>query len=291
MQDSKWINRGTSLGLCMGVLIGVVVSSLLPQQTRSTVETPKMYRGPALEDEWPKAEPDPAPSNPANRKPEQANQADQIKKLERLTESLRAEIEASEKQIALLARANSPEENAKRIALLQIRHVDAVAEYNRAGRELLKLEAELAALKKQLTDATTANPDPVLVAELLAKDPRVAKAKEFLTEKQGDLTKLKQAYDEAVKIAKPEVIEAARKIDTANKKERVMQLEGRIVVKKEEREKLKEVCDILKKLIDAGTGGGIDIQALRDSLKPQKESLDKINVELAKLRLKQKPNP
>lgn len=237
---------------------------------------------------------------------------DQIKKLEGLAESLRVEIEAGEKQIELLGRANSTtggEDNAKRLGMLQVRHADADAEYNRAGRELLKHEAEAKVLLEQLDDKNPKNqPDPVLVAQTVDRDPRVVKAKALLDEKKAELqraidtaggnemvpivmelkeevAKRQKVYDETRKNATTEAIEVARAIENANRKGRLAVLDTLIKIKKEEREKLKEERDALKKLIDVGVGGGLNIAAMRDALKPQKETLDKTNVMLTKLRL------
>jgi hypothetical protein len=66
---------------------------------------------------------------------------------------------------------------------------------------------------------------------------------------------------------------------------RIAQLATDIEVKKVLREKLKEERDGLQKLIAAGVGGGLNIQAMRDALKPQREQLDKINTHLAQVRL------
>jgi len=237
---------------------------------------------------------------------------EQIKKLEGLAESLRVEIEAGERQIELLGRANQTtggEDNAKRLAALQQRHIEADGEYNRVGRELLRLEAEVKVLREQLEDKNPkTQPNPVLVREYVQAEPNVMKAEaawktkaallkkeietsggnetlDYIVELKAEVAKLLSAYEETKKVATTLAIERARAIENATALARVIQLDTTIKVKKEEREKLKEERDALKKLIDVGVGGGLNIRAMLDALKPQKETLDKTNVLLTKLRL------
>ncbi len=237
---------------------------------------------------------------------------DQIKKLEQLAEQLRGEIDAGEKQIELLGRANSTtggEDNARRLALLQQRYIEAETDYNRAGRKLLELEAELKILREQLNDKNPKTlPDPVLVNEAIKADTQVVKAEAawsvkntllkkeidtaggnedqpYIKDLKAEVAKLAKELEEARKLATANAIDRARAIEGAARQGRAAQLDYQIQIKKEEREKLKEERDAFKKLIDVGVGGGLNIQAMRDALKPQKETLDRTNVTLAKLRL------
>jgi polysaccharide biosynthesis transport protein len=86
---------------------------------------------------------------------------DRRKQLEQLAESMRTEIEATDKNIEMLARANSTTgdtDTARRLAILQQRFAEADAEYTRVGRELVKLEAEVTVLKRQ-AEAKNAEPN------------------------------------------------------------------------------------------------------------------------------------
>jgi capsular exopolysaccharide synthesis family protein len=237
---------------------------------------------------------------------------DQVKRLERLAESLRFEIDAGEKQIQLLSKVNGTlggQDNATRLALLQQQYVAAQADYQRVGRELLPLEAELDLLKKQLQEKKPSSPpDPAILKQLVDRDLRVIKAKTirdlkkqeydkalevadgqedvpFVVEKKKEAEKAQKEYDETVKTAEVEASAVARAIEMGNKATRATELETTIKIKKEVREKLKEEGEAYKKLIDQGVDGGVNIQAMRDALKPQKETLDHTLVKLAKLRL------
>jgi capsular exopolysaccharide synthesis family protein len=237
---------------------------------------------------------------------------DQIKKREQYAESLRVEIEAMEKQIELIGKANSTtggEDNAKRLGELQRRHIDADGEFTRLTREISRSESELTVIKKQLDDKSPKNqPDPVLVNQAIEKDYRVVKAfvalgaaksayesafetsgqnpeAPYVVELKGQLDKRQKEYNEAKKAASGEAVEVARAMETANKKGRIAFLETQIDIKKEDREKVRADRDALKKLIDQGVGGGLNIEAMRKGLEPQKETLARINTLLAQLRL------
>jgi hypothetical protein len=237
---------------------------------------------------------------------------DSIKKHEQFADALRIEIESVEKQIELLARASGSAggaDNAQRIAELQKRYIEADAEYNRVNREIVRLEAELVVLKKQLADPNSKEPpDQRLVDDVVKKDPRVIKAKTAfdtaktayesahkaagadpkapaVIELKGELDKRQKEYDEAKNAATDGATLMARALDAASKKARVARLNEQIEIKKTEREKLGTERDGLKKLIDAGVGGGLIIESMRKRLQAQNDALDKINAELTKLHL------
>jgi capsular exopolysaccharide synthesis family protein len=236
---------------------------------------------------------------------------DRIKTHEQLAEDLRLQIDAKKREIDLLGRANNTvggEDNAKRLAILQQRFIETEAAYNRLGRELGSVEAEMKVLREQLDDKKPRpKPDQVLVDAAVDRDPAVGKAKAavdakkreyekaletaggmkdvpYVMEKKAELDKLQAEYDEARKAATAAAIDFAQASETVARKMRLSQLDFNAAVKKEEREKLKEERDALQKLITSGVGGGLDIQAMRDQLKPQQELLDKHNATLATLR-------
>ncbi len=240
---------------------------------------------------------------------------EQIKQLEQLVESLRIVIESREKQIELLSRANSTtggEDNSKRLALLQQQLITLDADYHKLGRELLPLEAERDLLKAPAGDTKgERSPDPVLVAQAVARDARVVKAKSVLDKKmqvllkaidtaggnekvpyivelKSEAAKLETAYQDARKSATKDATEAASASEAAGQKNRIAFLEQTIRIKTQVRERIREERDAYKKLIDAGVGGGLTIQSMRDALKPPKEMLEQTNIRLAKLRLDDK---
>ncbi|MCI0702589.1 MAG: polysaccharide biosynthesis tyrosine autokinase [Planctomycetia bacterium] len=237
---------------------------------------------------------------------------DEVKKLDRLAESLRLEIESEEKRIELRGIASSTtggEDNARRLAELQAKYITADGEYNRVTRDIGRMESEVKVLRQQLEDKNPkAMPDPVLVNQAIRSDPRVVKAlTAWNTEKDrydrelktagGDETvplivelkakvdKLFKEYEEAKKLATTEAIEVARAIETAQRQQRVARLETDIQIAREDRDGLKAERDAYKKLIDVGVGGGLNIEAMRKALQPQRDTLDKINSHLAQLRV------
>jgi len=249
-----WLNRGTLAGLLCGLLLGggsVTAWFLLREQPKEAANTEQAKQEP------PKPEAQTQPPVPPPRVVSQAERAAgirklaqldeahhvreqlrrilqaEIRKLEQLAESLRLEIDSTEEQIELISKtaaAISGDDNATRIALLQRRHIEADAEFNKVNREIGGLEVELEFLKKQLAGQTP--PDAVL-------------------------------------------------------KQKLTQLETTITIKKENREKHKAERDGLKKLLAAGIGGGLNIQAMKDALKPQREQLAKVEAHLAHLRAEQ----
>lgn len=239
---------------------------------------------------------------------------EQIKKREELARQLRLEIESLHRQIEMQGRVNSTlggEDNAKRLAYLQQRYIETDSEYNRLGRELVKIEAELKVLRLQVAEKNpTTPPDPVLLAEAIEADPLVAKARAFYEQEEQlykkelknaarddipyivdlktKLDKAKADWEEARQAAQTRAIERVRALENVNRQQRIAQLDQLHKIKTEEREKVKEERNEWKKMIDAGVVGGLDIQTLRDALKPQKEMLDQTNAALAKLRMDQK---
>jgi capsular exopolysaccharide synthesis family protein len=239
---------------------------------------------------------------------------DQIKKQEQHAESLRVDIKAMESQIALIGRANSTtggEDNAKRLSEFQHRHVTADGEYTSLTREIGRMESEVTVLKKQLDDKNPKNqPDPVLVNQTIDKDPRVQKTvlalagakaaydsafetagknpeAPLVVELRGQRDKRQKEHDEAKKAATAEALEIARALEGAMKKGRIAALETQIDIKKEDREKVRADRDGLKKLIDQGVTGGLDIEGMRKANEPNKEMLAKLNALLSGLRFEQ----
>jgi hypothetical protein len=119
---------------------------------------------------------------------------DERKKLEQLSEAMRVEIEAAEKNIELIGRANGTtggEDNAHRLALLQQRHIGADTEYTRAGREIIKMEAEIAVLKRRAENKGAAPvPDPKRIDELATAIEIKKEEREKLKTERDALQKL-----------------------------------------------------------------------------------------------------
>lgn len=239
--------------------------------------------------------PKPVPPDPADAR----RQADERKKkLELLAESVRVEIEALEKNIDLLVRAN--DDTAVRAAALQRRLADLEAEITALDRELIKLEAELVVLKKRIED--TPLPHPATVETVAASDPRVMKLAAELIQAKADLARavqlsvgeetpqvkaLKQTVDALTKSADAErkravaaATEAVRAAEKSRLKGRITDLEEGIAIKKEVLTKLKAERDALAKTVRAGAAGALDVERLRAATQPQRELLAKLQREL-----------
>lgn len=247
---------------------------------------------------------------------ERKERQEQTKKLEQLSESLRLEIDAMEKTIEQMGRVNNTtggDDNATRLALLQRRHIEADAEYNAISRKIFELESEKTVLEKQLADAQKllaekagqALPPQALIDEEIVKNPAIGTAKknwdvlrDSLERDRKNATNPNDPAFEPMQLkvdaAKKEyetllvlAVTRARERELGGKVARIAALGTEIEVKKENREKLKAERDGLQKLIAQGVGGGLNIQAMREALKPQREQLEKIHAHLAQVRLDQ----
>ena len=240
----------------------------------------------------------------------------QVKKLEQLSDTLRFEIEAMEKQIELLGRANSTtggDDNHIRLGLLQRRLAEVDAEFNGVNRAIGRLESERSVLQKQLAE-TESKPSQVRVDERVNADPVVIQAKAIWEHQKGVLerdiakspdpdndmyikdakakvAKLLKEYEDAKKSATTEATIRAREIERAEKQTQVTTLTTLIDVKKIDREKVQEERDAIQKSIAGGVVGTLNIQAMRDGLKPQREQVEKINAHLAHMRMTQVLDP
>lgn len=239
---------------------------------------------------------------------------EQRKKLEQLAESMRVEIEAMEKNIELLVKANNTtggQDNEVRLGMLAQRFAKVEADYNHLGRELGTIEAELGVLQKHLALKDKAPPDPSILKKLVGADPRVktattvrdaAKAahdsayktsgnnaeNQTVIDAKAELDKQELALTEAKTLAAKDATDEARAIDNAAKQKRADELAYSHEVKAADRDKLRIERDALQKSMLQGAVGGLDIQRMRDALKPQREALDRINVYLAQLRVTDK---
>jgi len=303
MAEPNLINRGTLLGLILGVMLGTGT-------TLGTVAFLRARSQDAANREQPHVEP-PANTDADKRALAKRDRDDKIRRLELLASTLRLEIEAAEKQIELLERTGSPEDNAKRLSTLRQRLTDSDAELNMVRRDVLKLEAERKTLQLQIDE----KPGPVdadSLAKQVERDPRVANAQAALDARQAEAAKLKNegakdgdprmvrlnieveklraTLGEARKAAEADAMKVLHAAELATLKSRAAQLDATLAIRKELSDRLKEERDNLKKLIDAGAGSRLDTKTMREGLKPQRELLDKTNAELARLRIEAKLN-
>jgi hypothetical protein len=128
----------------------------------------------------------PPPAKPAERKVSD----DEVQKLAKQIETLRFEIEAQEKQIVLLGKANAQPAQA---AALAARYAELEKAINQLDLETVKLQVEAEVLKKLLAEKGDAAADPQAVQDELDRDPEsirlklaVQKAKELFEKVGGD---------------------------------------------------------------------------------------------------------
>ncbi len=226
------------------------------------------------------------------------------KKLEQLAEALRAEIEATEKTIGLLTKANG--DDATR-AVLQKRLADLEYEIAQLSRALVQLAAEHNVLKKQ-NDNKNLVPDAAAVAALAESDSgvkdlttelQIAKRRlaVLLDETSGDETNgvkaqrgrvetAEKALEQQRKKALEAATESVRVAEKARLKARITELEERIAVKKEVVEKLMSERDAVLKAVQINADFARDIQRMRDATQPQHEMLGKVQGHLMSERLR-----
>lgn len=250
--------------------------------------------------------PKPAPEPPKAVKPEPADARrdaeEKIKKLERLAESMRVEIDATERNIALLVRANSADMG--RAAALQQQLAELEAEIRAVGREQTKLEAEVAVLKKIAAEKVSPV-DPVSVREAVDKDPRIVKLEDDLLQaklgyarefknKPADDPQLKQIKEQRDAIEKrladekakliASVTAARKKIGTEAIHQRIDDLETSVKIKNEILTKLKAERDTANKVVSVAAAAGVDIARMSAALDPQREALARVQREIQFLR-------
>lgn len=228
-----------------------------------------------------------------------------LKKLEQLAETLKIEIEAMEKQIELLTRANGAGDQDRATAEKQLAEIDD--ELRRLNREIVRLEAELSVLKKRLDDKAGFEHDPVLIANTVSHDGRVVIARgaihaakkelEFrlaasesketvqITAMKAQVAKAEKEYAEEVKSATETAIATARATAASAARQRIAKLATEIEIQKEVRETLRSERDTHKKLVAAGTKSGLNIAAMRQGIEPQREMLMKLDREILVVRL------
>ena len=253
--------------------------------------------------------PKPAPDVPKVARPdvsdfERRQFEENRRRLEQLAESIRTEIEAHEKNVDLLVKANG--DDAAR-AVLQKRLTDLETETNLLSNELLRLETELGVLKKRHDDKYWA-PDAAAVAAAADNDPGVknltvvrdlarGRLAAMLGDTNGEDTQpvqaqrarvdtAEKALDDQRKKALEAAAESVRAAEKGRLKRRITELEESVTIKKEISEKLKSERDAVAKAAKINAGIALDIQRMRDAIQPQRETLAKVQGHLMSARLR-----
>ena len=240
----------------------------------------------------------PPPAKPAERKVSD----DEVQKLAKQIETLRFEIEAQEKQIALLGKANAQPAQA---AALAARYAELEKAINQLDLETVKLQVEAEVLKKLLAEKGDAAADPQAVQDELDRDPEsirlklaVQKAKELFEKVGGDNPNLPLAREARDSLDRAEAALKGRVSDlrkaiiadvqqraTAASRARIEQVELDLRVKLRVSEHYKTERDALKKLLAANDDGAQNLDKMKAALAPQRELLAQLQAALMRSRL------
>lgn len=242
------------------------------------------------------------------------DQESQRNKLQQLADTMRVEIEAQEKQIEMLVKANGVaggQDGEARSQLLAQRLAAAEANYTAADNAMTRLQSTITVLKKYLDDKDKAPIDAAILEQLIEADPNVKEAiknleaakaqyKDTLKIADGDVEN-EEVKKDAEKVKAAETILAemrkqaaivqagrARALGGADRAKQMTDLQLQYDAKKEERDKFRVERDALQKLMQNGNVVHWDILRMRDQLKPQREAMEKVNSSITQLRLAQK---
>jgi capsular exopolysaccharide synthesis family protein len=242
---------------------------------------------------------------------DQRERAEQRKKIEQLSESTRAEIEALEKNIELLVRANGTsggQDSDVKGALLHQKLAGIEGDITALDKAIASLKAEITVLKKDLENKDKAPVDQTILNQLVEGDPKVGaalaavelaranynktlevaegnKEADLVKKDAAELERAEKELGEVRNLAAATHTVRARSLVNARRQEAFNDLTHKLEVKQAERESAATTRDALTKAIGVGAGVNWDILRMRDALKPQRESLEKINATLAQFKI------
>ncbi|QJX00559.1 RNA polymerase sigma factor [Frigoriglobus tundricola] len=301
------MSRATLLGAMSGLLLAATLVTGVGWVTAQPGEKPAGASAPtAPVAADPRPEQPTPPPKAAQPEPDVARKAValKIRTLERFAETLSTEIEATEKHLELLSKANGLGDNQRSIREKQI--VETEEEYRRQNREVNKLEAELFVLRKRLENKHLPAPDPILIQSEVNSDVTVRQTRDVVeriknelknatpvtgpketpqtTELKSTLARVEKAYAEAVKSATENAIEAAQTNVKIAAGLRIAKISPDLEIQKEIRERLKDELITVKKFYDQ-LAATANIAELRKSIEPQRELLARIKREIILLQL------
>lgn len=238
---------------------------------------------------------------------------DEIRKLGQQAEDLKFQIDSTEKQIRLLVEGNGAlggEDSAKLLASLHIRRNELETLFNRAGHDLIQLNARLEIVKKHLTDKGPApDPDPAIVREFVDADAGVQKLRDLVGAKKAahakaletaggnkdvpivieaaaDLKKAEELLADAEKAVAIASVEKARAKERAARTQEAKVLADEIATKEKAREGFKLERDGLDKVIKSNAGGNVNVAQMQQALQPQRDLYAQVNKHLTDLRFR-----
>jgi hypothetical protein len=227
-----------------------------------------------------------------------------VRKLERLAEEFKREIQAREKAIRVLAEANG--DTGAGLPQRQELLATLEAEILAAEKDLLEREGEIEVLRKQIASGLV-RPDEQSVAQRVDTEYRVAPLIKERTEAQAALGRNKQlaTKPEAAPIrdlqtkidrldreiaAQRKVVRAAveEELKEAGRRQaeaKLAELEDRVEATRRVLDSRRNHREELRKAAAAAARGTIDITLLLKELDPQREYLNTIEAQLIQLRI------
>jgi capsular exopolysaccharide synthesis family protein len=236
--------------------------------------------------------------------------AEQTKKLERMEQSLKDEVEAIERQLILMAKgtgATGGESAEKQLAELQKRVSELASEIHQLNDEIDRDEATRAIAKKQVEQGKPSL-DPNLIKLAVNADPRVVplaaalkRASDLLEDASRKATNPETS--EVVKECREDVARATQKLEAMKKtvageaeeltrtrallllQDKIADLDGKIAVNTARRDKKQLNHDVIQKTISGAAAGNFQVSSLQLGLAPQREAIAKVQQELVKVRM------
>ncbi|HEY1187377.1 MAG TPA: sigma-70 family RNA polymerase sigma factor [Gemmata sp.] len=251
------------------------------------------------------------PAPPTKPAPDVAEQEAEkrLTKLERFRSGLQQEIDLIEKQIQLIERENKKGEGA--LLKLHARLADVERVVLNTERDIARLESEVRVLQKLIRDKETpVEPTPAAVEQALARDPAIAAAAFKLKESQArleraqgnsanplapalkDLKATVAAHEKELQALRAEatagVVTKLKAAEAEAQKKRLEELTLQITVKQEERNKLRQERDTIKKVMDATAVPDVRAEELWRSIEPHREMLAKVQREIMLIQAQRK---
>ncbi len=299
------MNRGTLLTTFGGTLLAVTLVSgvgWVAAQPDTRVEPAGDGAGPAA-----KANAEPANAPPQPPEPgaldEDKKVRDQVKNLELQAELLRARLHSREKTFEQFA--EEAEKRAVRRAALQKQFDEVETEYQRLSREITKMEAELAVLKRH---AEKPAPEPALIQQEVNRDIgfqalsgelqlaqeqlraaaelTVGEATPLVQKQKAKVAELEKRLDARRGIIQGDVVARLKAAVIQSLRERIAKLSMDLEIQKEVLRVLMTSRDVVVKTLDEAITG-TTTQRIRDTdFDANRDLLAKIQAELTRLRLK-----
>jgi hypothetical protein len=286
MSRNSWLMVGLVLALGVGFAVYGGVGT-----QRITAEEP--------------VKPVAVPVQPGKNRDDYLNQ---LKKLERIEQSLKDELDATERQLRLMLKADGGL-GEERLKGLQMRATELDRELAHLDNERLLADAEREVTKKQLDAGVKV--DPLLIMLTVKADPRIAaaisardKAAETLARAErlslkAEVTKESQMVlldaDEALvakkKMVAVDVEETEKARMTLQLKQQLESPERKINFNGLLSDKVKIDRDTIQKAIAASADSKVQIETISTALVPLREAIAKVRATMLQLRIEHELAP